>query len=152
MDDTLSAWIFEQLQRQPLLGVLMILIGADILSGRIVAAARRQLNSTVSLLGMSRKALVLILVGVARVIEPHAGDLPLTKLVAGCFCATELLSILENAIALGVPVPRAFRDVLKKFSDESEIDVPAQTLVVRPHKRPSDVVLLDKPPPTSGPS
>lgn len=141
--DTLTAFIFDLLNATPLVGVLLILTCADVASGTMVAIVDRKFNSTTSLKGMTRKAYMIMLVGVAGVIEPHADGIPLTKLVAGCFCATELVSLLENAVALGVPVPRALRDVLEKFQDKADVElqIPEQKIVARQHRnRPSDVI------------
>ena len=122
---------------------------ADVVSGIMVAVSRRSLNSSVSLAGMTRKVYMLLAVGVAAVIEPHADDIPLTKLVAGCFVASELLSIVENGVALGVPVPKVFRDTLAKFRDDKEatVRVVEQDLVVKRKPRPSDFVEVHGPPP-----
>jgi phage-related holin len=35
---------------------------------------------------------------------------------AGAFCVTELISIVENASAIGVPIPKVITDLLDKLN------------------------------------
>lgn len=67
---------------------------------------------------MSRKVIMLLMLGVAAVLEPIAGGLPLSKLVGMFYTVTEALSILENAAASGVPLPRALVESLAKLRED----------------------------------
>lgn len=102
-------------ERQPVVGALLVLMLLDILMGLIVAVGTRTVSSSTSWRGMSKKATVLLILGVAAVIEPYAQGLPLTKLVALFYVVTETLSILENAAAVGVPLPPVLTDALAKL-------------------------------------
>ncbi len=99
----------------PSVATLVVMIGLDILSGWLVAISKRTLNSTVSWSGMMRKTMVLLLVSVSIVLEPYANGLPLSMLVSIGFIAQEGLSILENAGALGIPMPQALVEMLEKL-------------------------------------
>jgi toxin secretion/phage lysis holin len=94
---------------QVLIGVMLL----DITSGVLAAYITNSLDSRVSFRGMAKKALALVLVGVAAWIEPAVG-IPLASAVAGFYTVHELLSILENAAIAGLPVPDALRDALAR--------------------------------------
>lgn len=94
---------------QVLIGVMLL----DILSGVLAAYITNTLDSRVSFRGMAKKALALVLVGVAAWIEPAVG-IPLASAVAGFYTVHELLSILENATIAGLPVPDVLRDALAR--------------------------------------
>ena len=105
-----------------LIQLLLILMLIDCATGVLGAAQRRELSSEISFRGMTKKATALLLVGAAAAIETYAGDLvgglPLDEAVAGFYCAHEGLSILENAVGAGLPVPQVLRDVLAKLSPD----------------------------------
>jgi phage-related holin len=72
---------------------------------------------------MARKAAVLILVGAALLLELELGgrmglSIPLGEAVAGFYAAHELLSIIENSTALGLPVPNVLRQALSKLGGD----------------------------------
>ena len=105
-----------------LVQLLLILMLIDCATGMLSAAQRRVLSSEISFKGMTKKASALLLVGTAAAIETYAGELvgglPLQEAVAGFYCANEGLSILENAVEAGLPVPQTLRDALAKLSPE----------------------------------
>ncbi len=116
-----AGWLAEH----PMVGLLMLLMALDIVTGVIAAVVTRRLSSSASWRGMAKKSMTLLLIGVAVGFEPYAGGLPLVNLVTGFYAFTEALSILENASEAGVPIPQALRDVLAKFGDAHKVQPPA---------------------------
>lgn len=100
----------------PVMQLLVALMVADVVSGILAGGKTGELDSDIAWVGMRKKALVLILVGVGAVIEPHVGGVPLGAVVAGFYAAQEALSIVENASKLGVPVPQVLRDAMGRIS------------------------------------
>ncbi|MCS7256464.1 MAG: phage holin family protein [Thermomicrobium sp.] len=101
---------------------LWLLMLIDILTGMIAAGIRGDLSSEASWRGMGRKAVTLLIVAAAWVIERHIDlDLPvsLASAIALFYCAQEGLSIVENAAEAGVPVPQLLRDALARIDDEA---------------------------------
>jgi len=102
----------------PVVWGLFILIGLDILSGLVKAFVTKTVSSDASLRGMAKKSLILILVGLAGVIQKFlvTGILPVDLVIgtAGFFCVTEIISILENASACGISVPPILTNFLKR--------------------------------------
>ena len=100
----------------PLRSTLVVLIAADIVMGMLAAIGLKTLNSTTSWKGMTRKGAMLIIVGMAWIIEPLVG-FPLGKIVTLFYIATEATSCVENAGLLGVPLPQPLVDVLYKLRE-----------------------------------
>jgi toxin secretion/phage lysis holin len=110
----LTGWV----AKVPMISTLLIMIGIDIVSGLLVAISRKTLNSTLSFQGITKKLFMILLVGLAAVIQFRVNsDLPLAHIVAMFYVVTEAISVLENAAALGVPLPPTFIDVMSKLKD-----------------------------------
>ena len=90
----------------PTVHTLVVLSVVDYISGTIAACSSGQLSSAASFRGVAKKSMMFLLTGACGAIQPHFGmDADLAAGVAGFFCATELISIAENAGKLGVPLP-----------------------------------------------
>ena len=88
-----------------LLGVLLAFVVIDYISGVVAAAIEGKLNSAVGLKGISKKVFVFVLVGVANLVDVSLGDTHFFRDATIFFyLANELLSILENAGRVGVPI------------------------------------------------
>ena len=102
---------------------LVILIGLDILSGFTRAYVQRTLSSKESYRGIGRKLLIMIAVALAAQLDNLMGEASLLRdAVVVFYCASESLSIVENLVAAGLPVPDQLKAALaqlngKKFED-----------------------------------
>lgn len=100
----------------PLIQALIVLMALDILMGLVTAYIAKKLSSTISWVGMSKKAATLIIVAMAVSVTPASG-LPMGDLATIYYCGTEALSITEKAARLGVPLPPALLDSLVKLKE-----------------------------------
>lgn len=110
-------------QLDGLLIALIAFICLDYISGLIVGAVQHRLNSQISFIGLAKKALILIIVAVAHIIDSQVlgGSASVFRSAAcGLYIANEGLSILENAGKLGLPMPKKLRNVLEQLKEESE--------------------------------
>jgi toxin secretion/phage lysis holin len=103
----------------PMVQILVVLMLLDIVTGVLSAYVNQSIDSDVSFRGVAKKALILCLVGTASYVG-GAVDLPLGAAVAGFYGASEGISVLENAAAAGLPVPKALRDALSQLGREAE--------------------------------
>lgn len=119
MDDIVS-WLLKFHQAYPVVGILLLIMGLDVAVGLCAAVITKSVSSTVSHRGMVRKVIMLLLVGVGAVLDPYAGGIPLSKMVAMCFLVTESISIIENAARAGVPIPKPLYEVLQKLTSNEK--------------------------------
>ena len=92
--------------------ILVYVMLADILTGLCRAGMAGELNSNCSFKGMMKKAAMLILTGLGVILDQEMKPVPhLGSMLAIAFTAVEGFSIIENAEAMGLPMPQAFRDV-----------------------------------------
>lgn len=93
---------------------LICLMGADMLTGFIKGAVTKELSSRTSFIGIAKKALILLIVGLANILDTAImPDNPMLRTaVIFFYLANEGLSIIENAVEIGLPVPEKIRAVL----------------------------------------
>lgn len=121
-----SAWICAALSfcfgsMDGLLIALMALMAIDYITGVIKAGVNHDLCSGVGFKGIARKVLILALVAVGNLVDVHIiGDGSLCRsLVIGFYVANEALSIIENAIGLGLPVPEKLVKIIRDLKDKN---------------------------------
>jgi len=105
-----------------LLLVLVVMVVVDFLTGWLRGAYERRLSSAVCWRGIAKKVMTFTLVGVAHVIGYHViglGD-TLRSAVILFYISNEGLSILENATAIGLPLPDKLKDILAILHDRQE--------------------------------
>jgi len=97
-----------------LLIALVVMMGLEYVAGILRAWYSRALSSAMGFRGIAKK--VMLLVVVAFVIEyVTEGAFPVREIVIIFFIANEGLSILENAAALGLPLPQKLREALAQI-------------------------------------
>ena len=102
---------------------LIAFIVIDYLTGFMRGILKKKLNSKVGAEGIFKKIVMLLLVGVANIIDIYlvqSGNSPLRTAVIFFYVANEGLSILENACAIGLPVPQKLKDVVAQFQKRDE--------------------------------
>lgn len=106
-----------------LLIALITFICLDYLTGIIVGTVKHKLNSAVSFKGLAKKALILVVVAVAHIVDTQVlgGSSSVFRSAAcGLYIANEGMSILENSGKLGLPLPKKLKNVLEQLHEESE--------------------------------
>lgn len=101
---------------------LLLLMVIDSLASLLAAIIRPagRLSSARGLRGICKKLLILLLVAVANTLEQTGGIPALHAVVVWFFIGNEGLSILENAVKAGIPVPRRLRAALEGIAQEKE--------------------------------
>lgn len=104
---------------------LIAFIVLDYISGVLVGAAKHKLNSQTSFKGLCKKAMILLIVAVAHIVDKQilgGTSSVFRSATCGLYIASEGLSIMENAGKLGVPFPKKLREMLEQLHDKSEED------------------------------
>ena len=100
-----------------LMTALLIFMVLDYITGLMCAIADKKLSSAVGFKGICKKVLILMLVGVAHIVDLHvvgAGD-ALRSAVICFYLSNESVSMLENAAHLGLPIPEKLKSVLAQL-------------------------------------
>ena len=108
-----------------LMTALLIFMVLDYITGLMCAIADKKLSSAVGFKGICKKVLILMLVGVANVVDIHiVGTGSALRSAVICFyLSNEGLSLLENAAHIGLPIPDKMKDVLAQLHGRTdEID------------------------------
>ena len=100
-----------------MLTALIILMAIDYVTGVMCAIADKTLSSAVGFKGICRKMLILMLVGIANIIDVNVvGNGSALRGAVICFyLSNEGISILENSAHLGLPVPAKLKDILTQL-------------------------------------
>ncbi len=102
--------------------VLLLVMAFDILAGGALAITSRKLSASVAWSGVGKKAVTLIVVALTYVVSSMivGVDLggPIGQAVAGFYIYVEVVSVLQNAAMVGIPIP----DFLKKALDSINPD------------------------------
>ena len=99
---------------------LIVLMTLDYVSGVMCAIVDKKLSSAVGFKGICKKVFILMLVGVAHIIDLHVvGTGSALRGAVICFyMSNEGLSLLENAAHIGLPVPDKLCDILSQLHDK----------------------------------
>lgn len=100
--------------------VLFGLMFLDFLTGLIVGYKMQNLNSQRAFKGLRKKLLILVILCGASLMHKLVPDLAFRTLVGMFYCATELLSIIENVAKVGVPIPKKLKKALEQLREEKE--------------------------------
>ena len=101
---------------------LIVLMALDYLSGVMCAIVDKKLSSAIGFKGICKKVLILMLVGVANIIDTHVvGSGAVLRGAVICFyLSNEGLSLLENAAYLGLPIPEKLKEILAQLHNRAE--------------------------------
>ena len=99
---------------------LIVMMTLDYISGVMCAIIDKKLSSAVGFKGICKKVFILMLVGVAHIIDLHVvGTGSALRGAVICFyMSNEGLSLLENAAHIGLPIPDKLRDILIQLHDK----------------------------------
>ena len=108
-----------------LMAALLIFMVLDYITGLMCAIADKKLSSAVGFKGICKKVLIIMLVGVAHIVDLHVvGTSDALRSAVVCFyLSNESGSMLENAAHLGLPIPEKLKSVLAQLhgrEDETE--------------------------------
>ena len=105
-----------------LLIALIIFMALDYVTGIMCAVLDKTLSSRVGFRGIFKKALILIMVGIANIVDVHVvGTGSALRGAVICFyLSNEGLSLLENAAYIGLPVPEKLKEILSQLHRREE--------------------------------
>ena len=110
------------------LTTLVIFMAVDYFTGLVVAGIFHQsqktkngtLSSKAGLQGIAKKIMMLLMVLVAVRLDILTGTDYIRDAVIIALCGNELISIIENAGLMGVPIPKKLQDAIEVLSKKGE--------------------------------
>lgn len=107
-----------------LLGILLAFVVADYLTGLGAAYIKKELSSDIGRRGIIKKVCIFFMVAVGHLIDMALGlqaDLVQNAAIF-FFIANELISIIENAGVIGIPIPPVLSDAVEILKGKSEVN------------------------------
>ena len=100
---------------------LLAFVLIDYITGLMCAVLDKRLSSEVGFRGIFKKVLIFSLVAVGHIIDQNViGDGSVIRTaVIFFYLSNEGISILENTVHIGLPVPQKLKDILEQLHDGS---------------------------------
>ena len=111
------------------LTVLLYMMVVDYITGVMVAMLHRStkttnggLSSAVGANGLMKKGMIMLMVILGTLLDYVIGSdgMMFQTAVASFYIANEGLSVLENAVAIGLPVPSVVKEALESLREKKE--------------------------------
>lgn len=92
----------------------------DYISEIIRAGFERKLSSKIGFKGILKKIMIFIIVGIANICDKNLikNQAMIRSSIIFFYIANEGLSILENALAMDLPIPKKLKILLEQFKEE----------------------------------
>lgn len=93
----------------------------DYITGVMCAIVEKKLSSEIGAKGIAKKVAIFLIIGIAHLVDDYIlqTGTALRTAVIFFYMANECLSVLENAVGLGLPVPEKLREILEQLKDKS---------------------------------
>ena len=103
---------------------LIVFMVLDYITGLMCAVMDKKRSSAIGFKGICKKVMILMLVGVANILDVHViGTGSALRGAVVCFyLSNESLSLVENAAHIGLPVPEKLKDVLAQLHNREDKD------------------------------
>ena len=103
---------------------LIALMALDYITGVVIAIIAKKLSSSVGFKGLAKKLTILVFIAMGHIIDTYilGGTPALMSAVMLFYFANEGISIVENAVRLGLPVPEKLKDILEQIKKEGDKD------------------------------
>lgn len=102
-----------------ILYALLVFIIVDYLTGIFAAVVEKQLSSSIGFRGIFKKIAILFLVSLGHMIDTaiikQGGTI--RTMVIFFYLSNEGLSILENTVRIGLPIPEKLQAILKQINE-----------------------------------
>lgn len=114
---TALTWLFGAWDT--VLMVLVCFMVLDYCTGVVRAFINKEVSSDIGLKGIARKAVILIVLIVAVLLDRllNTGTWVFRTIVCYFYIANEGISLLENCAGLGLPVPESIQNALIQLKD-----------------------------------
>lgn len=101
---------------------LVVFMVIDYITGVSCAIIDKNLSSSIGFKGIFKKILILMMVGIAHIIDTYVvrSGSAIRAAVICFYLSNEGVSILENAAHIGLPIPDKLKEILEQIHGRSE--------------------------------
>ena len=104
-----------------LIQILVAFVVIDYVTGVLAAGVNGKLNSNIGLKGIAKKVFIFVIVACGHLVDNAMGTQDIVRDAAIYFyIANELISILENAGEIGLPVPDILKNSIDRLKGKGE--------------------------------
>jgi len=105
-----------------LIYLLIIFIVLDYITDVMVAVVNKKLSSKIGFRGIFKKISILLLVALCHALDTYLlkSNSTIKTAVILFYLSNEGISLLENYTAIGLPVPKKIKDILKQLKGNEE--------------------------------
>lgn len=101
---------------------LLTFVIVDYLTGVLRAVIEKKLSSSIGARGIAKKVMIFLLVGVAHMLDGEiigSGNV-IRDAVIFFYISNEGISLLENTVKIGLPVPEKLKQILEQIQTKKE--------------------------------
>ena len=104
-----------------ILYALMILVSLDYLTGICLAIRKKELSSSIGAKGIANKVMIFVLVSLSNVVDTYFSitGSAIEAITIMVYCTNEAISIIENAVKMGIPLPAKLVSCMKAFKSKN---------------------------------
>lgn len=104
----------------PALYTLLTFMGIDYISGVMIAFVNHQLSSAIGAKGITKKLMILVFVGMGHLLDTQiiGSGQTLQTAIIFFYLSNEGISIIENATALGLPIPEKLKNFIQHMQQK----------------------------------
>lgn len=101
---------------------LLAFVVIDYLTGIMVAILEKKLSSEIGFMGIFKKILIFILVGIGNIIDAYiiGNGSAVRTAVIFFYISNEGISIFENIGKIGLPIPEKLKKALEQINEEDK--------------------------------
>ena len=104
-----------------LIQILVAFVVIDYVTGVLAAGVNGKLNSGIGMRGIAKKVFIFVIVACGHLVDGAVGTSNIVMdAVIYFYIANELISILENAGEIGLPVPDILQKSINTLKDKGE--------------------------------
>jgi toxin secretion/phage lysis holin len=126
---------------------LIAFVVVDYITGVLRAVSEKKLSSKIGAHGITKKVAIFLLVGIAHLADVYLLGVgtALRTAVVFFYISNEGISLTENIVALGLPVPDQLKNVLAQLHGKSTEATPTEPIEADPTPIPKPPESIDNP-------
>jgi toxin secretion/phage lysis holin len=102
---------------------LVVFVTIDYITGVMLAVVDKKINSRIGFKGIFKKVLIFAMIGIANIADKNIicnGEAIRTAVIF-FYLSNEGISIIENSVKIGLPVPEKLKNILETINKNGKV-------------------------------